>query len=857
MDLRWLGEQDQYVTWGVPHKKGTVLKGTQFVLKGENDSIPLQTKENAYWPDGSVKWTLHHAAICEPEQMYRMEKGQTEEFSCPIIITQTENAVCVNTGVIQTAVCKKGTKLIDYIQINGVKRCAGGRLTAQNENRFQTEGYETTTTEQFVGDTTECIVEESGPIRAVIRVRGSYACRNNRSRNGNARRFLPFDLRMYFYAGCAEIKVVHTFLFDGEQHTDFIKALGIEFDVCLTGALYNRYVRFAGERGLYADSPKGLLTWRTTGKYHDLYAEQNECHPVSFDEQEDEKFLGLLDESAVWNDFKIKQLSSEEYAVEKRTQKGCVYIKGHMGKRALGGGYLGDSDGGIGVHLQNFWQKYPSCIECTDTTQDTAKLTIWMWPPEAQPMDLRHYDTRTHVYSGYEGFEEMRATPYGIGNTNEMSICLYGENPSNAEVLAWIQKKNKPVLLIPCDLQDYNRAEVLGEWSLDDRSTEAKRELEEHNDSIIAFYRREQETRRWFGFWDYGDFMHTYDDVHHCWKYDMGGQAWQNTELVPNLWLWYGFLRSGREDVFCMAKDMTRHTSEVDMYHIGQYAPLGSRHNVVHWGCACKESRIGMAHLHKIYYYLTGDERIGDILDESVDVDYAVGELDPMRAYYTPSTKFKTHVRFGPDVMSFCSNWFTYWERHESTVYRDKLLKTLEFFKQGHRFVLSGVYGYDPQTTTYHDFQIDGGSHFMHCFGNFYVWLEIANCLEDDEIKQRLMDLGQFYGESEKDKAFRLKKCREWGFDDVPGEKRFRHESYDVGIGAFAAKHRNDSELAEEIWHKVYHDSWLDMPLKPHIVDTDSCHKVFTETLGISTNAVGQWGTNVFLALHFIDEFLK
>ena len=54
------------------------------------------------------------------------------------------------------------------------------------------------------------------------------------------------------------------------------------------------------------------------------------------------------------------------------------------------------------------------------------------------------------------------------------------------------------------------------------------------------------EQRRWYGFWDYGDVMHTYDPTRHAWRYDVGGFAWDNTELMPDLWLWYSFLRTGR-----------------------------------------------------------------------------------------------------------------------------------------------------------------------------------------------------------------------------------------------------------------------------------------------------------------------
>ena len=92
--------------------------------------------------------------------------------------------------------------------------------------------------------------------------------------------------------------------------------------------------------------------------------------------------------------------------------------------------------------------------------------------------------------------------------------------------------------------------------------------------------------------------------------------AWDNTELGVPLWLWYSFLRTGRGDVFRLAEAHTRNTSETNVYSIGPMAGLGSRHNVVKWGCGSKEARISQAAHWRPYYYLTTDERTGDIMSK-------------------------------------------------------------------------------------------------------------------------------------------------------------------------------------------------------------------------------------------------
>ena len=179
--------------------------------------------------------------------------------------------------------------------------------------------------------------------------------------------------------------------------------------------------------------------------------------------------------------------------------------------------------------------------------------------------------------------------------------------------------------------------------------------------------------RNWYGMFNYGDIMHTYDPFRHSWRYDMGGYAWQNTELVPTLWLWLAFMRSGREDIFTMAEAMSRHCSEVDIYHFGPLKGLGSRHNVRHWGCSCKEARIAMAGHHRFYYYLTGDMRLGDVFEDVKDADEAIVTTDPLRFFFDKDKmNAPAHARSGPDWSSFCSDWMTQWERFNDDTYRNQ-----------------------------------------------------------------------------------------------------------------------------------------------------------------------------------------
>ncbi|MBP2115231.1 hypothetical protein [Paenibacillus silagei] len=946
--LRWLNPPAMAagVTWGVPWSKGDLKRGEldALCLSGADDGscLPLQSRPAAYWPDGSIKWSLHSAVCPEGNTAgYTLERSSRQSAvsaAFRVSVEETEEAYIVDTGSIVCTLVKHGPGVISRIirrdtaesggadgdhgyygaaeaglgsgagaevsagvddsvvvevsvgadvgagaEVSaGVDEsadaeisagagmsaatdviaesvgattsaarqpctaeqlvCSGSELVCLREQRDILSGELTLRQERFTGVTLKASLEERGPVRAVIRLDGRH-----RSTKG-AREWLPYTLRLYFYAGLASIRLVHTFHYDGNPQQDFIKGLGLLFKVPLSGPLYNRHVRLAGGGGIFSESPKTLQTRRTRGKYAGMFAGQLEGQSQHFDPVEDAYFTSLLQDSAVWEDFRLVQDSSEHYAVHKRTGADCVWIKGAEGRRAGGLGYIGCDGGGLAAGVKDFWQKHPSGLEISGTSGAEAALTVWFWTPEAPGMDLRHYDTKTHVESSYEGAEELRATPYGIANTNELILWCTLRTPDSGQLRQMQQQVNEPPLLV-CEPEYYHRSRAFGLWSLPDRSTPVKAYLEERLDGIIGFYQKEIEQRKWYGLWDYGDFMHSYDSVRHVWNYDLGGCAWQNAELVPNMWLWVSFLRTGRADIYRMAEAMTRHTSEVDVYHFGEYAGLGSRHNVVHWGCGCKEARIAMAGLHRYYYYLTGDERTGDIMDSVKDADYSTVNLDPMRAYFAKD-EFKTHVRVGPDWAAFSSGWMTRWERYEDTFYRDKILTGIDCIKATNLRLISGpTYGYDPATGILSPMGDDNwGRHLAICMGGPQVWFELAMMLEDPEWEDMLAEFGVFYNLPEEEQQLRSGGA-------ITGKQRFEHPVLSVAIAAYGAWVKDDRATAELCWSIL-----LENPFGKLRLEEEVKRVTYTEALDeidwINTNEASQWSLNTIIALELIAEAL-
>lgn len=484
---------------------------------------------------------------------------------------------------------------------------------------------------------------------------------------------------------------------------------------------------------------------------------------------------------------------------------------------------------------------------------EKAEMLLWLWSPDTEAMDLRHYDTTTHVQSSYEGDEELRSTPYGIAHTSDCTLYLTSKTPSLAELEQLVNHAQYTPLLI-CQPERYVATRVFGRFSLPQGAVGLQAShaaLEATLESIWKFYKEEIEQRKWYGFWDYGDIMYSYDPVRHTWKYDIGGCAWQNTELVPNKWLWYSFLRTGDPELYYMAEAMTRHTSETDLYHFGPYQGLGTRHNVLHYGCGCKEARIGMATLHRFYYYLTADERIGEIMDKVKDSDYTTVGLDPMRAYF-PKDEHPTHTRSGPDWSAFCANWLVQWERYESTHYLNKIKAGIQSLKEApHRLLAGPTFGYDPDTGRLSYIGHENYDyHMIVCMGGPQVWIELADLLEDEEWADMIAELGEFYNLPPAEKSLRTQGA-------FVG-KRWAIPMLSTLLMAYAAERKGNAALGKEAWGYLLNvtDHWQMDHVQLQQVPLLEYPYPINELQGISMNTASQWSLNAIMCGAYIGELL-
>ena len=867
-----------YTTFGSYWEKGVLEKTAQFLLQNENkEQIPVQSRITASWPDGSIKWAAHTADASKIGASVQLTaQNEKEALQLGSMITQrNDNWLYVDNGILSLKIpsgSKPSSILVQDITLNGVPRvkkaepvlyleertnCESNYATEPEESssdtNFELDG-QTKVVRAYRGQITSVTVEEDGPLALTVKEEGYYQKISEKTVQK-----MRFCIRIYINSNCADIRFVHTFFFDGDEQTDFLKGLGIRFDTIVKGRPYEHHIRFATD--LSSDNKNSTSM---NSSFHEAAILLNSSYPRLQPDVLEKQLRGEtwrylkdsdIEEAAanlpIWNRYFLYQDSADHYQIGKQTKPQCCILRAAEGRRAHGAMEVCGEDGGILLGIRDFWQKYPSGLEVTNLANDKASCTAWFYSPQAESFDFRHYDTRSYQMSSYEGFPWVGATPEGIAVTSECTLSVESSLTKEGELRQFADRIEKPAVYVESP-EAYHKKHAFGYWSLPERTTESEQFLENQLDQLFDFYKNEIEARRWYGLFDYGDVMHTYDPIRHCWRYDMGGFAWQNTELVPTYWLWLYFLRTGREDVFTVAEAMGRHCSEVDFYHFGPMAGIGSRHNVRHWGCSCKEPRVSMAGHHRVYYYLTGDERIGDAMADAKDADLSLKNV----TYFNQKDEEGLHVviRSGPDWTSFLSNWMTQYERTLDPYYLEKIRKGIEDISKMPFGLASGpAYRYQENGHLIYEGE-DEKSPNMHlqiCMGGPEIWWELADMLEDDTLKKLLSNYGSFYYLTPKQKSEKT--------DGQIENRPFAFPWFASDIGAYAAAQTNDQALAATVWKNLLNALIKigdESGFAPQIYATDDKKNPLFEIPWIKTNFAAQWGLNTITTLEFLRDVL-
>ncbi len=839
-----------YTTFGCMWKKGECKKEDSFTCIGDSgNAVPVQSRITAFWPDGSVKWTAHTADSDLLGDFTEVRIGQaSKKADSKMAVLDKGDAYEVLNGKMKLLIPKSGDFLFTEITRGGNSVAMNCRPELILQQPVEIDGNPGTVDRNYLGKIERAELEEEGDLQCIFKYTGTH-----KDSKGDEK--LQFVIRLKLDLDSDELNFTHTFIYDGDEDRDFLKGLGLSFESPLNGEPYNRHIKFMGDRGVFHESVMTMVSWRPrTPEGYDRAQMRGEI--LDPKDKEKEIMDKILEDVPFWDTYDFCQDSATHFEIRKKLSgEGLCFVDALQGERAKGALAFGSPAGSVSVGIRDFWEKYPSGYTVTGLTKDSAKCFVWLWSPEARPMDFRHYATRGYNQVCYEGYDYKGADPYGIACTNEIALRFSDEMiPSDEEMENFAESYTNPPVYTGSP-EYYHDLHAFGYWSLPSDETETEKWLERQLEKAFEFYKKEVEQRNWYGMFNYGDFMHTYDPARHVWRYDVGGYAWDNTELVPTLWLWLYFMRTGRADVFELAEKLSRHASEVDVYHIGKYKGMGSRHNVRHWGCPCKEARIAMAGHHRYYYYLTGDRRLEDIFEELKDNETTFLNRDPLGDFYDKKDmKMPSHARSGPDWSSLCYNWLTEWERKNDPAYRHKIEIGSEDIKKAPLKLVSGPdFEFDPETLHlgYIGERTTGGTHLQICMGAPSVWTEMADLLEDEEWKDMIAEYGRIYFLSSEERAKVTK--------GLVGKREFSLPMFACCMGGYGAERLKDRELADNVWRILLNsliglDNTEGFSVK-ELADTAN-RAVLEEIPWISTNFVAQFCLNVIMTLEFIRDSL-
>ncbi|MGQ9660900.1 MAG: RIFT barrel domain-containing protein [Kiritimatiellia bacterium] len=182
------------VTTGVPFARGIVKDVAVLALKHGGKSIPTQFARIVSWDDGSVRWALMDTQLNVPAggklELVASDDRTNVSPTAPVKIEESAEALRVSNGPLVLIVPKKKSGLIESVIFQGrqwVTGVGGGLVI-----------YDAAGQRVVAGPPDRVLVEQSGPMRSVICVKGTFPGMHNG--------LLNYTARIQVYAGCPWFK---------------------------------------------------------------------------------------------------------------------------------------------------------------------------------------------------------------------------------------------------------------------------------------------------------------------------------------------------------------------------------------------------------------------------------------------------------------------------------------------------------------------------------------------------------------------------------------------------------------------------------------------------------------------------
>ena len=219
------------VTVSIPFGQGKLPDADHFVIDDDGEALPSQQRALAHWPDGSVKWLLVHLQPDLPGNLaktlnFRVASGPGERPAppSPVRVTEEADSLLVDTGPLRFRVPRAGFLPVQDVVLAGDSDFDQAWPTPFTGFKMETDVGAADSSRGAV----ELEIEEAGPLRAVILVRGRHL-------QPDGSEFLALRGRITAYAGKAYIEVEHQYLHTLDMAQVTLQGLRLDFAAARQG----------------------------------------------------------------------------------------------------------------------------------------------------------------------------------------------------------------------------------------------------------------------------------------------------------------------------------------------------------------------------------------------------------------------------------------------------------------------------------------------------------------------------------------------------------------------------------------------------------------------------------------------
>lgn len=712
------------VAGGVPLPRGLVDSAQDVsIWNDKGEQLPAQVRALAAWPDGSVKWVFCQF-LATPGESYVLEHQPNRPFTGTLTVDADERRVTVDTGPLRFTIRKDGSGFLDEVWLDGEPLVRAGEdrrsvydlLHLESPDDYPAMGWPRAgTPDPSRLEITSIEVEEAGPLRAVICLRGRYQNKHMGSAFPTDKwenRGSEHTLRIYAYSGETFVRVFHTFVYEGEADHDFIQDISLSLPLELSA---NKKVR----------ATSAACDWKVEEW---LYAEPHHA-------QDGPNIPNPGGEWPFWRLGGVIQDEPGSYTVWKATRENNAPLVMVEGKRAPGWMDISDDRRGVTFGVRDFWQLAPKELTASN---ETGRITVGLYPSRLPPLDLRRY---CDLFGTGEDESHGLGRSQGISKTHECYLYFHQGRRDEAGSAEMANYLRQPAFIMVAP-EYLAETHVVGCFQPFDPKhfPEVEQNLTDYTDFMLASV----ENFSWYGMLNFGDIQHTYINRNKNQRFerDWGRWGWSNDEANITWWFLLQALRTGQPDGFRFAEAMAWHVRDVDVCHSEQYVTNfpphfnreqvvknaqgeGKRHNVQHWGDGYLGCRVAVPTAQRIYYYMTGDGRTADCMEET------------LRA------TLQRVKRGGSDCGTHLYALLVAWERTGEERYRDLLRDLCRYLAE--HLVQSGqgigVYHFDFAQGKPTDAVRPGPPHsfFLHAFGTLWAMEEYADLADDEQAKRGLV----------------------------------------------------------------------------------------------------------------------